>query len=255
MAQTLSKAKLTYFAALSGKKSRQQEGLFTTEGLKMLNEGLRAGWLPHAVVATAAGYAKCVDKIQSFPEDLLWLADEKAMSRLSTVVSPEGIVAVWAVPAAPLFYEGESAGMPPLPHSAFLLDEVRDPGNMGTLIRTAEWFGLSALIASPGCADCFNPKVLRSSMGSLFRMPVFYLNDFETFCRTHAEQISGAAMQGRVLRPGEPPRKWILLGNEARGLSPALRDIPGIDWITIPGAGVAESLNVAVAAGILAHAR
>jgi RNA methyltransferase, TrmH family len=251
----LSKAKLKYFAALEGKKFRAQEGLFLAEGLKMLQEGLKAGFMPHSVVTTPEGLSRITAIADSIPAEKQFITTETEFKRLSAQVHPEGILSVWPVPGADSYWEGDSTGIQRLPETAFLLEDVRDPGNLGTLIRIADWFGMEAIIASHTSADCFNPKVLRSSMGSIFRTRVIYLNDFHSFCQAHAARISGASMDGIAIgQPDAQLRKWILLGNEANGISSALREVIGIKWVRIPGSGNAESLNVAIAGGILAHA-
>ncbi|MBL7754765.1 MAG: RNA methyltransferase [Chitinophagaceae bacterium] len=136
----------------------------------------------------------------------------------------------------------------------FLLDQIRDPGNLGTIIRIADWFGLDGIICSPETVELYNPKVVQASMGSIFRVPVIYTT-LPDWIRTHADiPVYAASLQGKNLHESSHSIQTgaILIGNESNGLTPELLSASTYQ-IRIPGGGAAESLNAAVAAGILAY--
>lgn len=237
----LSKAKVKLFAALQQKKFRQKHMLFLGEGKKLLQEALRSGIQPEAVVLAPGTVAPA-----QLSEDKLFHADSADFKRLSTQVHSEGIISVLPMP---------DLHAKPLPGPAFLLENLRDPGNLGTLIRTADWFGFPQLICSSGTVDAYNPKVVRAAMGSLFRVQVTYLNDFAEFVQEKASQVWVADMNGQnAFSTPLQSRPYILLGNEANGVSDSIRQQKDIAPITIPRIGEAESLNVGIAAGVLAAA-
>jgi TrmH family RNA methyltransferase len=130
------------------------------------------------------------------------------------------------------------------------VDGVQDPGNLGTIIRTADWFGINTIVCSHETVDCFNPKVIQSTMGSIFRVHLDYTN-LEEFLNQSELPIFGALMEGESVFNSSIPESGILvMGNEGNGISENL--LPLINHpIHIPGRGQAESLNVAVATGIL----
>ena len=238
----LSKAKLKFFASLQQKKFRNQAGLFLGEGWKLLQEAVEAGWPIEAVVVEARKDFLLRDRVSA---SLLFECGSRDFGRLCSQVNPEGVVTVLRMPVV----SGEAIG------SAFLLEGVQDPGNLGTLVRTADWFGVPQLICSPGTVDVYNPKVVRAAMGSIFRIQVAYREDFQGFVQENATRIWVADMEGEPLPAVSlRERDFILLGNEARGVSEAVRSLPGLGRVTIPRLGGAESLNVGIAAGVLAAA-
>ena len=187
-----------------------------------------------------------------FSEEKAYEADREQIKRLSGQVHPEGLLAVLSIPPAPHYQQVERLSTIP-PGPAFLLDNLQDPGNLGTLLRTSEWFGFEQVICSTGTADVFNPKVVRASMGSLFRLRIAYVEDFVGCVRENADRIWLADMEGASLGEAQlPNRDLVLMGNEANGVRPELRSLKGIAPLTIPRTGAAESLNVGIAAGIIA---
>jgi TrmH family RNA methyltransferase len=247
--QALSKAKLRLFAALQLKKIRYEERLFIAEGLKMLEEALRSDYVIAAVVVLAG---KTLPPTLAVPAHLLLEASAEDFKRLTTQVSPEGVVTVLQIPQAPLCYIGNAAAQAPQ-GPAFVLAAIQDPGNLGTILRTAEWFGMPSIVCGPGTVDPYNPKVLRSSMGSLFRTRLYLLDDLEAWLRVHAQRVACADMDGAPLRADIlQDRPYILLGNESLGIPDSIGQIEGIAKVTIPRFGQAESLNAATAAAIFA---
>lgn len=246
--QALSKAKLKLFAALQAKKFRYEHRLFIAEGLKMLQEALRSAYEIEAIVVLA-GTALPADL--QLPAHLVMEATAEDFKRLTTQVSPEGVVTVLRIPGAPWCQWEAPAGAASGP--AFVLAAIQDPGNLGTILRTAEWFGMSRIVLGPGTVDPFNPKVLRSSMGSLLRLKLFFLDDLESWLRANVDQIACADMDGEELGTMDlAQRPYILLGNESLGVPASIRQIPGLARVTIPRFGEAESLNAATAAAVIA---
>lgn len=245
----LSKAKLKFFASLLQKKYRQQEGLFLAEGIKALDEALRSPLEVVAVIHLPKLYPSIPSEL---PFEKALEATSEQFKRLSSQVQPEGVLTVLRIPPSPIFQITDSLVDAPN-GPAFLLDDVRDPGNLGTILRTADWFGFEQVICSAQTVDAFNPKVVRAAMGSLFRLRIAYLSDFSGFVRKNAQRIWMADMEGSPLGEAElPKRNMILMGNEPRGLRPEFREMEEIAALTIPRIGQAESLNVGVAAGIIA---
>ena len=129
---------------------------------------------------------------------------------------------------------------------------MQDPGNLGTLIRTADWLGFRSIVCSKGSVDVLNPKVLRSSMGSIFRVSVYYRANLTADIEAAASRCWAADMDGQALQEVSFGAKdYIVLGNEANGLSPDLRTPSGLRRLHIPGKGGAESLNVAIAGAMI----
>jgi len=226
---TASNADIKLVRSLREKKFRQQEGLFVVEGEKMVAEALESGFEVVKVFRT---------------EDV----GEASMSRMTALSTPSPALAVVRIPDL-------SAG-PELENGLCLaLDAVRDPGNLGTIVRLADWFGISAIYASQDTAELFNPKTVQSTMGAVFRKKVYYC-DLPTICRrfvSSGRQVFGTFMEGdNIYGAALPPDALIVMGNEARGISP---EIAGLvtSKIHIPsfaGGPTAESLNVAVATAI-----
>jgi len=173
---------------------------------------------------------------------------------MSSLESPEGLLAVVDYPDESLYRKVDWLQDLP-PGKSFWLDGIQDPGNLGTILRIADWFGFGSVICGPGTADCYNPKTLRASMGSVFRIPVIYASDWPSMVTHHANSILIADMEGI---PAEKApfhqRPYILIGNEANGVSGPVRNTAGIECVTIERFGKAESLNAAISAGILAYA-
>jgi TrmH family RNA methyltransferase len=135
-----------------------------------------------------------------------------------------------------------------------VLDTIQDPGNMGTIIRTAEWFGVQQIICSEGTVDCYNPKVIQSTMGSIFRMPVFYEDIMEWVAQLKDIPVLATSLGGDPMKPGRPGKDLVvIIGNESAGIRPALQAMATQRWL-IPRHGEAESLNAAVATGIMLYA-
>jgi TrmH family RNA methyltransferase len=234
----LTSAQRRLFRSLHRKRDRQEQRLFLVEGPSCVRELLAAGWLVECVAATTEWTAPSSSGVIPLEVSATELAS------LSTMEAPNQVVAIARMPA-------ESDPLPPR-GLTLCLDGVQDPGNLGTILRTAAWFGVKQVVCSPGCADRFNPKVVQSAMGALFRVPVSvlpldeYLRGLPPGIDIFGAFLEGASAYEQSLR--EPA--VLILGNEARGISAELC-LHIRRRISIPRFGSGESLNVAMAAAIL----
>lgn len=239
----LSKARAAQFSALRERKYRYQNRQFVVEGHKLTQEALASGFPVLGVVVRGQTPPPAGD----FP---LFQADEATFAKLSTLEQPEGVLAQIGFPENRPFCGPAPDG---LPAGGFVLDGVQDPGNLGTILRIADWFGLGAVVLGPGCVDPLNAKTLRASMGAIFRVPIYTVADLAAWLAAQPGPCWRADMEGERL--GQAPlsaQDWVVLGNEANGISPQLRALETLKPLTIPRFGAAESLNVSIAAGILA---
>jgi len=166
---------------------------------------------------------------------------------ISSLKNPEGIVAIGKLAELP----DKSLEKALLP--ALYLWEINDPGNLGTIFRTASWFGVNTIIISPGSVDCFSPKVVRGSMGAIFRLNIFekvQINQLREYAGKVKAQLFCADMDGEIVS-AYPNNNWILVfGNEARGVPREIK-MENDSIIKIPKKGYGESLNLGVSVGIL----
>ena len=226
--------------ALQQKKHRDQEGFFLVQGRKLLDELIRSGWPIDAIyVSEQASIPIDHPKIEVLPQHEL--------DRIGTLESGNEIVAVVPIP--------DRKGKVVLKENelALALDGINDPGNLGTVLRVADHFGIDHVLCTRNSVDAFNPKCVQASMGAIFRVNVHYVDLAEELDRSKKEGVSIhlASMEGTNIFQAELKRPAILvLGSESHGISPEVRAIGGTA-IAIPGSGRSESLNVAMAASAL----
>ncbi len=218
----------------------------------MVQEALMCGWKLEAIICEEHSLEQnghILDEVSSAECLQTNLID---FGKLSSQKSPEGILAVVHFPT-PHFCKPQI--IRDLPQSqGFLLEQLQDPGNLGTLIRTADWFGIPHIFCSEGTVDFLNPKTLRSSMGSIFRVKVTYVSNWRELLEGASQRVWLADMDGTVAsKVPFDQSSWVLLGNEANGISPETRAIPHLQKVHLPGADGAESLNVAIAGGIFGY--
>lgn len=230
----LSKSKIRLIKALSRKKQRNKHGLFVVEGLKNINELLSSSLELEELYTTKP--------IFDGPANKLVEVSEKELKKISALTTPQTALAVFKIPPQHL------------PSSDFILalDSVRDPGNLGTLIRLCDWFGVYDIICSTDCVDCYNPKTIQATMGSIARITLFY-TDLNEFISESELPVYGAFMEGKNVY-SEPLRKKgiLVLGNEANGISPEIEKHVD-EKLSIPQFGKnnnTESLNVAMAGSV-----
>jgi TrmH family RNA methyltransferase len=238
---------------LKRRKAREREGLFVVEGIRAVEELLRS-----TVSVTGLLVApKLIDSprgialVNAARERNLEISelDEKEFRTAAETDSPQGIVALAAVPAYSLADIRDAN-----PLRLLVLDAVQDPGNVGTIIRTAAALGATATVALPGTVDVWNAKVVRSAMGAHFHHPAFHVfwEDVQDFLRDGSIPLWAADAGGEPVPDKAPRRMALAVGNEGAGLSPAVRDAAA-RVVSLPISRNVESLNVAVATGILLH--
>ncbi len=232
----LSKNEVKYIISLSDKKNRDREGVFIAEGPKLIKEFTTNGWLPKMIYTT-----EDIHEIDHRSIEIKKISQHE-LQRISRLETANQILCI--------FYKKE---LPPylLDNTiSLVLDGIQDPGNLGTIIRTADWFGITQIFASLDTVDCYNSKVVQSTMGSLARTNVCY-TELPAFFSSTNIPVFGAMLTGKNLYDIDPLSEGILvIGNESKGIRKDV--LPFVrQAVTIPRRGGAESLNAAVAAGIL----
>lgn len=240
--------------SLSQKKQRDQQGLFLAEGEKIVGELLdsRPGMANTIVLlAGSESWKRSYKFVLGELEPLFHETPEDEMKKLSTLVTPPEVLAVVRKPS----YEFEFSNLKK--DLSIMLDAIRDPGNLGTIIRTADWFGVKDIICTPDSVDCFNSKVVQASMGAIFRVRVHYLDPVELLelAGRHKLPVYGTTMDGNNLMD-TPVRQpgMIVFGNESSGIREELMPFFK-NQIRIPdfpeGKSGTESLNVASSVAIM----
>ena len=237
----ISKTKLKELAAYRLQKRQDEEGLFVVEGPKMAAEALAAG----AEVVCACATAEWITGNAWLESGDFYEVSQAELERLSLMRTPNQ---VWMLLRRP-----KNNVSPIAPHSPLILalDRIQDPGNLGTIMRTADWYGVRRIVCSRDTVSCYNPKVVQSSMGAVFRTSVEYV-DLPQWLSDCGLPVYGATLDGERVERGLAGEQAVLLvGNEGRGISPeALAQVT--HPVTIPNlGGTADSLNAAVAAAIL----
>lgn len=238
----LSKAKVKYIKSLQVKKYRKQEQSFLVEGEKGVLELLASDFTTTLVCATKDFIGDHHNKIRDSSIEVIE-ASPADLAAIGSVESNDAALAVGRMKAnaRPVI---EASGY------ALVLDDIRDPGNLGTIIRTADWYGIKNIIASEETADLYNPKVIRSTMGSFCRVNVFYTSLAEYIksasCEVYGTFLDGADVHDISFSGGG----LIVIGNESNGISDEVGKLV-TRRISIPKFGKAESLNASIATGII----
>jgi len=239
----LVKTQVKYIQSLGQKKFRDATNQFVAEGSKIINELLVSPNVETtALFATASWIARHGTEIGSLPNDIVHEIKESTFNSISQLKTPGEVLGVFKKP--------EFGGIDVRKSICLMLDEIQDPGNLGSIIRTADWFHIQKIFCSKGCADAFNPKVIQASMGSIARVEVI-VGDLESLLNEfHDVPAYAAVLEGANIFQLEPiDSGFIIIGNESKGIRSELLG-RRIEKITIPGGGHAESLNAAIAAGI-----
>lgn len=238
----LSKNDVKYIQSLKAKKQRLESNAFVVEGHKTVLELLaHQRWAVQALYGTET-FLQTIPKNLSLPAKTVTVTQEE-LERISFLQTPQSCLAVVAMPTASVVDFPENAW-------SLLLDDIQDPGNLGTIIRIADWFGIEHIFATEHTADVFNPKVIQASMGGFLRVKMHYgpctqwLKDKQPVCYI-------ADMQGHNVWQLQQPKPGVLvIGNEGNGVSEEIAAF-ATQTISIPKLGGAESLNAGVATGIL----
>ena len=269
----LTNAKIKEIQKLTEKsKARREAGLFVIEGPRMFIETplewieeiyVTQRFLDNADSGLSASTAGSVENSQSdhstsirASEMITWMnhevVTEEQMKKLTDTVTPQGILCVVRQPS----YTMEDIINHPGHRLLMILEDIQDPGNLGTIFRTAEGAGASGIIMTKGCADLFNPKVVRSTMGSIYRVPFFVTDDIEqtiSLVKNAQIEVFAAHLKGEHFYDEiEYKDAAFLIGNEGRGLKDSTASLADT-YSKIPMSGELESLNASMAAGILMY--
>ena len=235
----LTKAQAKYIQNLGHKKLRENENVFVAEGPKLVLELLRepslsiqSGYATEAFLSAHPGIENIVE------------VSEQELQRISFLSTPNQVVALFH---KPVFTTPSSFKKQVL----LMLDTIQDPGNIGSILRTADWFGVKSIICSKDSADIFNPKVVQSTMGSIARVNVFYRDLYVWLSQQPGIPIYASMLEGKdVTKMNAIKQGMIIIGNESGGIDKQLQQYAN-EKISIPRKGTAESLNAAVATGII----
>lgn len=233
----VSKNQIKLITGLQQKKYRKEHELFFAEGIKVVEELLRSDFELRHLYTTE-------DIFKQVPLDKITIIDEAELKKISALATPNTCLALFAIPVEkPLTDNGLIVA----------LDDVRDPGNLGTIIRLCDWFGITQLVCSEQCVDVYNPKVVMSTMGSLSRVNVVYTN-LAAYLEKTPLPVYGTFMDGENIYAQSLTQEGVIvLGNEANGISAPIENRIS-HKIAIPRFGnlqQAESLNVATATAII----
>ena len=242
----LSKARIKLIQSLNLKKHRSELKLFVVEGKKQVTELLTSKYHINCLVATQHWADAHAQDIKNNTELIVVNADE--LKKASLLQAPQEVLAVVEMP--------EKQFSPTIIDTGFsiFLDGIQDPGNLGTIVRIADWYGIKNIICSNDCVDVFNPKTIQATMGSFARVEVYYVN-LADILRNNSLPVYGALMHGESLYQSTIKESGILIiGNEGKGISEDLMAYISHP-ITIPKIGGAESLNAGIATAIICDAR
>jgi TrmH family RNA methyltransferase len=238
----LSKSQISFVKSLHQKKYRKETGLFIIEGIKSLTEFLPSDYQIESIFFLPE-YRPLLPESSSNIK--LFEVNNADLAKISTLQTPPGVLALLKIPAA-------GAANIEVCRNTFsiALDQVQDPGNLGTIIRTADWFGFKNIICSENTVEVYNPKTVQATMGSLARVHVFYTN-LPAFLKKVEVPVYAAMLEGESLFKINWKKEGIVvLGNEGQGISAQVSDCVAHS-ITIPRIGAAESLNVSISGAII----
>lgn len=241
----LSKNVLKYLTSLQQKKYRQEYGAFLVEGAKSVLELLPSDFEVEMVVATDKFYKENTRSLEKQPFRVE-IATPDELVRAGTLQSNDAALAVVKTKSNDFLYAEEG-------EYVLVLDDIRDPGNLGTMIRIADWYGIRKMVCSLTTTDWYNPKVVAASKGSFTRVQGFY-TDLKTYFEGHlASEVSvyGTFLEGKNIHQITFAKTgYIVMGNESNGIGSEVEQFV-TDKITIPRFGEAESLNVGIATAIV----
>ncbi len=240
----LSKAHTKYIQSLHHKKFRDAEKVFIAEGSKVVMDLLKSAAF-HCV--EIIGLEECLHKnevfIRKYYSGSMQVVEGFELEKISALQTPNQMLAIFKQATIPTIN--------PKNKITLLLDTIQDPGNLGTIIRIADWFGIEAIICTDDCVDKYNPKVVQSTMGSLGNVQILYTDPIVWLKENKNIKAFAAALEGENVSTLKGLSEGIIvIGNEAKGISKAVMDLCS-ERITITKVGNAESLNAAVATGII----
>ena len=241
----LSKKIIKYIQSLTHKKLRDEEKAFVAEGPKVVAEFLKSEKFTCKILCALKEWlSENQHLLKGISSDNIFEINEDVLEKISFLKTPNKVLTVLNRQLA--------EGVPVINNKlSLMLDDIQDPGNLGTIIRIADWFGIENIICSENCVDCYNPKVIQSAMGSFVRVKIWYTSLMSFIEKNKNISVYAAALHGKsVYNFSEIQEGIILIGNESKGISEEL--INNVHQkITIPRLGNAESLNAAIATGII----
>jgi TrmH family RNA methyltransferase len=238
----LNQSDIKLINSLKLNKNRRKTSLFLVEGPKMISELIKYPIFKIKFVAANRNWLSSHTELNNLP---LKEISEKALQKLSNFSSANEVLSVVKMP--------EYADFEINNDSLYLaLDNIQDPGNLGTIIRTAEWFGINKIICSTDTVDCFNPKVVQATMGSIFRVECHYF-DLASFLREQKPAVYGTLLTGKnIYQERLSQSGFIVIGNESKGISQEVQNlITNPLFIPSYGQSKAESLNASIASAIV----
>ena len=228
----ISKNQIKFVRQLEQKKYRKKEGLFVAEGPKVVGDLLRAGFKAHTIFATSEWESQG----QTFQE----VSDEE-LRRVSFLQHPQRVLALFFIP---------TESVPSVSSLSLALDDVQDPGNLGTIIRIADWFGIDTIYCSENTADAWSPKVVQATMGSIARVNIIYIDLQELISKAQVP-VYGTLLDGQDIYTQELSKEGIIvMGNEGNGISAPIRKLINRKLLIPQFHEGPESLNVAIATAI-----
>ena len=232
----VSKNEIKLITSLAQKKYRNKYQLFVAEGVKLVNEFIYSHFEIYQIYATSEFQS-------SIDSQYLTNLSSQELQKLSQLTTPQKVVGIFKIPKITL---------PAQNGLQVVLDAIQDPGNLGTIVRLCDWFGVSQIICSSDTVDCYNPKVVQATMGSLSRVPIMY-TDIESFLKDSSLPVYCSLLEGDNIYEQKLPKDAVLvMGNEANGIRKSVQGLTNYKLL-IPQFGQdlqAESLNVAMATAV-----
>ena len=233
----ITRAEILDIKALATKQGREEQGAFIAEGEKLVGEIRNSSLRIRRILQTKPIFAEGE------------LISEKEMERISQLKSANSVLAVVELPSSRL------ASVKPEKNLVLALDRVQNPGNLGTIIRLADWFGISDIVCSEDTADCFNPKVVQATMGAILRVRVHYINLAEWLTKQRDVKVYGTFLEGENIYSAQLDKSGVIvMGNEGQGISVEVANAVSHKLLIPPYPADrcgSESLNVAVATAVI----
>lgn len=241
----ISKTDIKFIRSLHDKKNRQEQQIFIVEGEKMVIELLHSNAFQlHSLYVTSTFITHHNSLLIDISAEKIKQVSEKELSQISLLQTPNDCLAL-------VHFSTNNTAAIQIDKKYILLDNIKDPGNLGTIIRTADWFGIDTIFCSPACVESTNPKVVQATMGSFFRVEVIKKSLLDLI-QEHAQMpVIGAILGGQNLFHTKfAAGAFLVIGSESHGISEALKPLL-TQKVMIPSLGEAESLNASLATGII----
>lgn len=243
-----SKSTIKYIQSLQHKKFRDEYNVFVAEGPKVVSELLQSNIFSCKAVYALQSWLDGLDgKTAEFIKSNIDIIKDFELEKIAHYATANKVVAVFGKrsPSYKIVLENKIT---------LLLDDIQDPGNLGTIIRTADWFGIKNIICSKNTVDVYNPKVVQSTMASIGKVNIVYTDIKKWMEDNNSIPVYATALTGKSIKEIKPVKEaMIIIGNESKGISDDIMKLAG-EKLTIPRIGTAESLNAGVATGIILYA-